>query len=356
VNKKKILLIFAIMTLVASAIATYIFVSQKNKSQMGQTDAQVLAAQIEYTPNPEFENKDTLAILLLGYGGAGHEGGYLSDVIQIVLFDFDTQKIAFISIPRDLYIALPNGTTGKINSAFSLGDRKDIIHSGAEIAKQMATAVTGVPIDAFISVDFVGFQVAIGGILDGLKVNVSETLDDPWYPIEGKQLDTCGKSPEEVAELSNTLSGFDLEKQFECRYEHIYFPAGITHMEGGDALAYVRSRHGSAGGDFSRSKRQQDVLLALREKLFTLKALEKIPEFFKTMISLTDTDLDIDTIATLAPKLATTKEMETVSITLSTQNVLVNSKSSSGAYIVIPKAGLTNWDEIHNYIQVELAN
>lgn len=339
----------------ASAIATYVYHTNKSLQKAGETNSQILSAQDTlFIPNPEFEGKNTLALLLLGYGGAGHQGGFLSDAIQVVLFDFEKNKIAFISIPRDLFVALPNGTTAKINAAFSLGNKADPIHSGAEIAKQMATTVTGIPIDAFISVDFVGLQVAVGGILDGLEVSVAETLDDRWYPTDGKQLDTCGKSPEEVAHLTNTLSGFELERQFECRYERIYYPVGKHHMEGGDVLAYVRSRHGSADGDFSRSKRQQEVLLAVREKLFTLDALSKIPEFFKTMIALTDTDLDIDAITTLAPKLATTKDMATTNITLSTQNVLANSKSSAGAYIVIPKAGMNNWQETRDFIQAEL--
>lgn len=353
-NKKTLLIIFAIAMIISSAVATYLYYSKQNEN-VGKTQQQVLSAQdVTFTPNPEFEDKDTLAILILGYGGRGHQGGYLTDVIQIALFDFDKNEISFISIPRDLYVSLPDGTSGKINKAFSLGNSDDPIHSGAEIARQMATATTGIPIDAFISIDFIGFKVAIGGILDGLKVSVSETLDDPWYPIDGKQLDTCGKSPEEVAQLTNTMSGFKLESQFECRYEHIYYPVGEHHMEGGDALAYVRSRHGSSAGDFSRSKRQQEVMLAVREKLFTLEALKRIPDFFKTMIALTDTDLDIDIISTLAPKLATTKEMKTKSITLSTENVFENSKSSAGAYIVIPKAGLNNWEETRNFVEQEL--
>lgn len=353
-NKKKSLVIFAITTLITSTIATYVFASHKNSQKAGESPPQVLAVDATYTSNPEFENKNTLSVLLLGYGGAGHEGGYLSDVIQIVHFDFDAQNIAFISIPRDLFVSLPNGTNEKINKAFSLGNKSDPIHSGAQVAKEMATTVTGIPIDAFISVDFVGFQVAIGGILDGLEVEVSEILNDSWYPIEGKQLDTCGKSPEEVAQLSNTLSGFELESQFECRYETIYFPVGKNKMEGGDALAYVRSRHGSSGGDFSRSKRQQEVLLAIREKLFTLDALERIPEFFKTMIALTDTDLDINSIKTLAPKLSQTKNMSITNLTLSTQNVFQNAKSPAGAFIVIPKSGMNNWGDTRELVQAEL--
>ena len=351
------LTIFALAIITLSSIATYVYVSNTKPKTVGETQPQVLSAETEnvvFTPVPDFENKNTLSILLLGYGGAGHQGGFLSDVIQVVFFDFEKKTIAFISIPRDLYVSLPDGTTGKINTAFSLGEKKDPIHSGAQIAKQMATTVTGIPIDVFISVDFVGFKRAIGGLLDGLVVNVTEPLNDPWYPIAGKELDTCGKSPEEVAELTNTLSGFELESQFECRYEHIQYSVGKHKMEGGDALAYVRSRHGSAGGDFSRSMRQQDLLLAIREKLFTLDALKKIPTFYKEMIAHTDTDLNMDSIATLAPKLSTTLDMKTINITLSTQNVLENSKSAAGAYTVVPKAGINNWQETHSYIQTQL--
>ena len=218
----------------------------------------------------------------------------------------------------------------------------------------MATAVTGIPIDAFISIDFTGFKRAVGGPLDGLEVNVTEKLDDPWYPIQGEELNTCGFSPEKVTELSNTLSGFELEKQFECRYEHIYYPVGTHHMEGGDALAYVRSRHGSAGGDFSRSKRQQELLIAVRDKLFKLDALNQIPSFFKQLIAHTDTDLDLEIITTLAPKFANSLNMEIVNVTLSTQNVLENSKSPSGEYIVVPKTGVNSWDEVRSFVESEL--
>lgn len=347
--------IFAVLVVSITTTLTFVLGSQKRAESRKFAAPQVLSANTApFLPNEEFEDKNVITFLLLGYGGAGHQGGFLSDVIQLVRFDFNTQTISFISIPRDLHVSLPDGTTGKINTAFSLGNSSDPIHSGAEIAKQMATTVTGIPVDAFISVDFNGFKRAIGGPLDGLTVQVSEELDDPWYPISGKELDPCGKSPEEIAELTNTLSGFELEKQFECRYEHIYYDVGEHHMEGGDALAYVRSRHGSAGGDFSRSRRQQDVLKAIRDKLFKLEALDDISYFFKELIAHTDTDLDIDTIATLAPKLATTKDMETKSITLSTDNVLQNSKSAQGAYIVIPKAGSNSWEATHQYIESQL--
>jgi LCP family protein required for cell wall assembly len=364
---KNKLFLFGLLIILLSTVATYTYLSgDKTIKTNNQEDnnSQVLSAQdesFEYdldfeNTNQELQNSDILNVLLLGYGGAGHSGGFLTDVIQVVHFDFKLEKIAFISIPRDLWVTLPNGSSNKINKAFTLGNRSDPINSGANISAQMATTVTGLRIDKFISIDFNGFKRAIGYELDGIEVDVPEALDDPWYPIQGEEQNTCGKSPEEVAQLTSQYSGFQLESQFECRYEHIHFDVGKNYMEGGDALAYVRSRHGSAGGDFNRSQRQQALLLAIRDKLFKLEALDNIPGFFKQMINHTDTNLDIETIKNLAPLLAKSQDFKIKNITLSTANVFTSSKSSSGQYIIIPKNGQNNWENIKQYVQVELEN
>lgn len=291
------------------------------------------------------ETKNNLTFLLLGYGGAGHQGGYLSDVIQIIHLDFEKQKTVMISVPRDLWVKLPNGTENKINAAYSL-DRANNDNQ-ATIAKQMAETIIGFPIDYYIAVDFVGFQRIIGQELGGIDVQVSETLDDPWYPIEGEQLNTCGKTSEEIATLSTKYSGFELEKQFACRYEHLYFPAGTIHMEGGDTLKFVRSRHGSAGGDFSRSKRQHEVLTAIKEKLFSLEGIDNIPAVFKEFADHTQTDLNAELAQQWWPLLKSTKTHQTIQINLSTDNVFVSGKSNQGAYIVQPKS---TWQNVHEYI------
>ncbi|MCB9813104.1 MAG: LCP family protein [Pseudomonadales bacterium] len=354
----KALILMGISVALASTIATFIFLSGKKITSDIQPndeklESEALAQEYVNDQKTTFDGRN-LNILLLGYGGAGHSGGFLTDVIQIVHFDFETQKIAFISIPRDLWVQLPNGKSDKINKAFTLGVSSDPINSGAEISKQMVATITGLNINYFFSIDFVGFKRAIGSELKGLDVNVPETLDDPWYPISGNELETCGKTPEEVAELSSQLSGFELEKQFECRYERIYFPAGKNHMEGGDALAYVRSRHGSAGGDFSRSERQQALLLAIRDKFFSLDVLNDIPKYFQQFIKHTNTDLDIESIKYLAPFFTKTQNFEIQNITLSTENVLKSSKSNSGQYIVISQSGINDWTQVKEYIDSQL--
>ncbi len=310
---------------------------------------------IQTEPVNTQEPPTQLNVVLLGYGGAGHEGGFLTDVIQVVNVNFETQKIALISIPRDLWVELPNGKKAKVNEAFTLGeDANQPVLSGGEVSKQMASAITGLPINYFIAVDFVGFQRLIGYTLDGIEIDNPETLDDPWYPLKGEELNTCGMTPEEVAEVSQQYSGFELEKQFECRYEHLHYPAGKIMMEGGDALKYVRSRHGSPGGDFSRSQRQDAVLIGMKDKLISLEALNKAPEMYQTATEHVTTDLDLDAVKFLVPFLKNATNFKIDSVTLSTENVLMNSKSATGQYILLPKNGNGLWDSIHQYIQQEI--
>ena len=351
-NKKNSLIVAGLLILTISATTTY-FISKPKPSVEAENFPTVLSAQTELDISQTApEDLTTLTVLLLGYGGAGHQGGFLTDVIQLAQIDFEKSQINLISVPRDLWVKLPNDKQAKINTAFTLGeDPNKPIASGGEVAKQMAAAVTGLQIDYFIAVDFVGFKRLIGEELDGLEVNVPETLDDFWYPIKGEELNPCGMTPQEIAGATANYSGFELEKQFECRYEHLYFPQGLVKMEGGDALAYVRSRHGSAGGDFSRSQRQHALLKAIGNKLWSIKALENAPDFFKKTAKHFTTDIDLEIVKYLVPTLKTTKDFEIKSLVLSTENVFTTSKSSAGAFIIIPK---TSWQNVHSYIQQQL--
>lgn len=348
-----ILMPFGILLTAVSFVFSYRYFNHQPLSLNLTTQT----SNIETKPVGTGEPPTQLNVLLLGYGGAGHDGGFLTDVIQVVHVDFITQKVAFISIPRDLWVELPSGKSAKINEAFTLGDDPNqLVLSGGEVSKQMASAITGLPIHYFAAIDFVGFQRLIGYTLDGIEIDNPETLDDPWYPLKGEELNTCGMTPEEVAEVSQEYSGFELEKQFECRYEQLHYPQGTLTLEGGDALKYVRSRHGSPGGDFSRSQRQDAVLVGIKKKLASLKALENSSEFYATATEHLTTDLDLASVQFLVPFLENATNFTLDSVTLSTENVLVNAKSTTGQYILLPKTGNQSWESIHQYIQQQLNN
>ena len=342
-----------------SAVSSY-FYFKNNSSQAAETDTAAAASAPVKTTSLEELNLDdlkTLNVLLLGYGGAGHQGGYLSDVIQVVSINFETGVVAMLSIPRDLWVKLPNNRQTKINQALTLGnDPNQPITSGAIAAKQMVKTVTGLDIDYFAAVDFVGFKRAIGVNLGGIEVDVPETLEDPWYPIDGEQLNPCGMTPDEIAELTEQYSGFELEKQFPCRYEHLYFEQGVNHMEGGAALKYVRSRHGSGAGDFSRSQRQHAVLMGIRDRIMEVEVWDDLPAFFAEVSDNVATDLDLEIVQYLAPALKQAGNFETKTVIISTDNILQAATSANGQAILIPKQGMDQWDQVHQFVQEQVGS
>lgn len=353
---KSYFLIFLVLFIsIISTTATVFFHHLHNK----QTTSDIQSVQNNQIPqlNTDIsqitsDDQKELNVLLIGYGGAGHQGGMLADLIQIVHLDFKQKTLALISIPRDLELRLNDGSYRKINNVFSsqMAGTTPIITAG-QVSKELLSAVSNLNIKYFIAVDFVGFQRLIGQELGGIEVEVKENFVDSWYPIEGKQLDPCGYSAQEIAHFTETLSGFALERKFECRYEEINFPVGIHKMEGGDALKYVRSRHSTS--DFDRSRRQVEVLTGIRKKLFTLNALSDVPYYFKQVKQHVHTDFDLAILQYFAPLLVNANEFTVHNINLSTENVLVSGNSSNGS-VLIPKAGHNNWTELQNYIQQAL--
>lgn len=297
---------------------------------------------------------DQLVVLLVGYGGAGHQGGFLADAIQIAHIDPSKQQITFISIPRDLYMLTDNKQQGaKINALLAAGMKQgDGVHGGLELMRQYISQITGLAIQYYVGVDFLGFKRSIGYELEGIEVNVAETLDDPWYPIEGAQLDPCGYGEAEIADLTTRYSGFDLESKFACRYEHIYFPAGKHFMHGHEALAYVRSRHSSS--DFDRSRRQVEVMNAIKDKLFKLETIKYLPRFYEAMSKHVQVNFDLKVAKKITPLLMEAQNYQIKNITLSTENVLQSGKASNGASILTPKAGINNWQQMQKYIADQL--
>jgi anionic cell wall polymer biosynthesis LytR-Cps2A-Psr (LCP) family protein len=323
---------------------------QKNEAE----NRNILSVNQENTPGGKSIN--SLGILLIGYGGPGHQGGFLADAIQVLYFDFDKNKSFLISIPRDLWLKLPNGKETKINSILaSSGSKNDLIKTGAQDMKYIISNITKLPIDYYIAVDFVGFERIIGINLKGIDVQVSETLNDPWYPIRGEELNTCGLTSQDIASLSAKFSGFDLEKQFPCRYRHLHFEKGLVNMHGGDALAYVRSRHGSSEGDISRGKRQQEVLAALGKKLLSLDILNQLDNIYESISKNISTDLNFEIAKHTVPLIKNLENIEVQKINLSTSNVLSVS-NINGASVVIPKEGLNKWGNLQNFIGGEISS
>lgn len=328
------------------------------------------------TPNPKISSTPTptpdplrpISILLLGYGGGKHEGGLLTDSMILTIVDPRKGKVDLISIPRDIWVNLPLSNTSvkpyKINAAFAIGTdsrnytEKPIQYTGPAgggmMAKYAVSTVTGINVDYFVSLDFDGFINAIDA-LGGINIQVPASFTDTWYPLPDKISDSCGKSEDDIKSTMATLSGELLEHEFSCRYETLKFDKGFTLMDGATALKFVRSRHSPTGGnDFGRSTRQRAFLIALKDKIFQVSFIPKIIPFISSFKGNLLTDLNIDEIKRILSLTNDFRSYNINNIALSTENVLVEAKSSDHQYILTSKEGENNWNIVHTYIRSEI--
>lgn len=189
------------------------------------------------------ENEDRINILLMGIGGAGHDGPLLTDTIIIASVQPSTGKASLISLPRDLYIPYPNGSWRKINEAYSLGEGL-YPGDGGSFAAETIGSVVGLNLSYYTVVDFNGFEKIIDKI-GRVHINVERSFTDHTYPTSDDKVQT------------------------------VSFEAGWQWMDGATALRYARSRHGNngEGSDFARARRQQKILLATKERILSTNVL-----------------------------------------------------------------------------------
>lgn len=363
--KKLLFVLVAILVFAIGVFGGYFILTftKLGKIFVGNLDDNGMLPIAEVTPiaNPN----DSYNILLLGYGGSGHDGGYLSDSIIVIHVDETQKKAVLISVPRDLWVPIPvdydNTTDFKINAAYAIGmDNKNYPNKkpvykgeagGGNLAKEVIGSVIGMDVDYFVSVDFTGFSKLVD-LLGGVDVNVPAAFDDYFFPIKGEENNTCGKSPQEINEVHEKYSGFDLEKQFTCRYEHLHFENKITYMDGTTALKFVRSRHSDVnGGDFARSERQFAILKAVKDKVISMQLLTKTNSIIDQMIQIVRTDLDKTGILQLYKLFGDPSKYTISSVHVSEDNVLKSSTGPGGQYILVPKDGSSSFDSIKNLVK-----
>lgn len=295
-------------------------------------------------------------VLLLGVGGARHEGPDLSDTIIFANINPEKNIVNLISIPRDLWVP---DIKSKINAGFAFGEEKG--GKGIVLSKAVVEKVLGQPVDYTLVGDFQGFEKAVD-LLGGLDVEVKRTFDDYEYPIEGKETDPCDNKEEDLADLATASSQLDA---FPCRYKHIHFDKGVKKMNGLEALTYVRSRHalGPEGSDFARSQRQQQVILAFKNKVFSLGTIFnpiKILGMYNIISDNIHTDIktsEFDDFAKLVQDMKSAKIRSFVidfgDLSEGREGLLTTPTSLEAfgnQWVLIPRTGDGNFDEIRKYV------
>lgn len=317
------------------------------------------------TSHQDIKQTGNINILLLGIGGGSHDGPDLSDTMIFASIDRARNKITLISIPRDLWVPDLNQ---KINTSYAIGENKKK-GDGLILAEAVVSKIIGQPIDYGVRVDFTGFVKAVDEV-GGLDIVVDNTFDDYIYPIDGKEADSCGRSDQEIQTFTATDSAEqDLAVFFPCRYQHVHFNKGLNHINGTQALEFVRSRHalGSEGSDFARSARQEKVIKAFKDKVLSLGIIlnpVKISGLYDILQSSIDTDIkqsQFDDFIRLAGKMRTANIINTVldygDSATGRPGLLVNPQPSADygyAWMLSPRVGIGNYSEIQKYVSCEI--
>lgn len=195
------------------------------------------------------EEEGRVNLLLVGHAGdPKHDGPNLTDTIMLVSYDTNTKFANLFSLPRDLYVKVPDSGSMKINAVYQVGLEGN---EGMQTLTETVESLTGLTIPYFMRVDFSGFKSLVDN-LGGVTVTVKKDLSDPLYPAE-------------------TGTGYQL----------VEFKTGTYTMDGDSALKYARSR--SSTSDFDRALRQQDVMLAVRNKALDLELLTAPAKVFEIM-------------------------------------------------------------------------
>jgi len=272
------------------------------------------------------EDRGRINILLLGIGGRGHDGAYLTDTIMLVSLMPKEKKAALVSVPRDLSVPIENLGWQRINSINAYVEAKQPGSGGLSVS-QAVSDILEIPIDYYLTVDFTGFTKVIDD-LGGIKVNVENTLDDYQYPILGSE-----------------------DASWNERWEHLHIDKGEQVMNGRLALKYVRSRHGlgGEGSDFARSQRQQKVLEAVKEKLLSANLLFRPGLISKIVGDASDnyqTNFKIWEIVKLWSLVKDLTSQNIINRVLdnSPSGLLVDSIGEDGSYLLVPRSG--NFSEI----------
>lgn len=257
------------------------------------------------------EEDGRINVLLLGVGGEGHQGTYLSDTMIVASVDTNQQKVSLISIPRDLYVPIEKYGWHKINHANAYGENEKQGYGGI-LASKTVGKIFNIPIHYYVRADFDGFKKIIDDV-GKIDICVDNSFVDEKYP-------------------DNNFG-----------YNPINFQQGWQKMDGDRALKYVRSRHGNnnEGSDFARSERQQKVLLSIKEKVSNFSFWinpKKIGTILADLENHINTNMEIGEIISLA-NIAKKCDLKNINhIVLSNgKNGQLYETNFNGAYVLLPK-------------------
>ena len=241
-------------------------------------------------------------ILFLGLDRRDNDPGpWRTDTMILFSVDPISKTISMLSIPRDLYVPIPGFGEDRINAAHAYGDQFKLPGGGPELAKRTVQYNLGIPVDYFVRLDFRGFEKIIDQI-NGIDIDVPRTIVDTEYPTPDY----------------GTMT--------------VRFEAGRQHMDGKRALQYARTRHDS--NDFDRSRRQQQVITAVRDKVLGLQvSLDRIPGLLRLLGDSVQTDMSLKEIYAVAQA---ARQMSSLNGEVIDETMTWPARTTGGAEVLLP--------------------
>ncbi|NPV56767.1 MAG: LCP family protein [Anaerolineae bacterium] len=252
-----------------------------------------------------WDGKTRITLLFMGLDARDWEAGEIPRSDTMILFTMDPASMTagMLSIPRDMWVNIPGFEYAKINTAYYLGEAYKLPGGGPGLATQTVEQFLGVPINYYAQVDFNAF-VAIIDEMGGLDMHIKEEI----------KIDPIGK------DNTKTL-----------------YP-GVQTLTGAETLAYARARY-TEGDDFSRSERQQQVILAIRDQVLTFNMLPtllaKAPSLYNELQSGINTNMNLQEIISLAALALEVKDQDIKRAVIG-PNEVIPGQSPDGLAILIP--------------------
>jgi LCP family protein required for cell wall assembly len=344
-GKKKwpIFVILGVVILVLAGIGFAVF---KGLAIFQKIGLNINAGSLSLTNvEPELKKDSTgkyTNFLIIGIDTRANSGGLNTDTIVEVSYNYDTKDIVMISVPRDLSVEIGEGSKwyNKINAVYAFTKEDGNDAKGLEELQKTVEKLTGTEIQYYAMVNFEGFTQIIDSV-GGVDINVENSFTDYTYPLG-------------------------------TGYQTVSFKAGIQHMDGETALKYARSRHSSdngEGSDFMRARRQQKVIMAVKDKILSTETLTS-PKAITGLISSVADNIKVSafTISDIQAALNVAKDFsenngKTYSFVLdpaSGNSQLIGNLSTYGddgtllAYVIGPKLGLGKYTDINEFVSLAM--
>lgn len=268
--------------------------------------------EIRLTP---WDGQERMTLLFLGLDRRPGENGlgYRTDTIILISIDPATNEVGLLSIPRDLYVAVPGySARQRINTAMALGELQRTGY-GPSMALLTVQQNFNIPIDDYFVADFTAL-VALIDAIGGIDVNVEKPITDYQFP------------------------------DMNYGYDPLVLSPGLQHMDGYTAQKYARTRHGDS--DFDRARRQQDVLFAIRDQLLSLESLPSMvlqaPSLYASVQENVVTSMTLEEMLRLALYVKDVPQANIHTAVLDADYVS-DFMTDEGADVLVPHEGSVPW-------------